>query len=190
MGILIFCCLLWTTFIAFQPRPQAMKGQKGEKFTWIILGVAFFQIALGALMSGAKAGLFFPTWPDMNGSFLPSVLLDAGHWKVDSFLDYDKNPFMPALIQFLHRNTAYVLTIMILWFSWKALKLDPNPQSKRLLWLLLGVLATQILLGIFTLINCIGSVPVTLGVSHQAVAVVLIGVVLKVCYKNSERSIA
>ncbi|MEI2765556.1 MAG: COX15/CtaA family protein [Dermatophilaceae bacterium] len=38
---------------------------------WLVL--AFLQIALGAMMSGTKAGLTYPTWPDMNGA------LPAGH---------------------------------------------------------------------------------------------------------------
>ena len=83
-----------------------------------MLGVAYFQIALGAMMSGAKAGLFYPTWPDMRGEYLPAVLLDPEHWQLSSFLEYDTNPFMPALIQFLHRNTAYILTVIVLWFAW------------------------------------------------------------------------
>ena len=188
MGVVIFTCLLWTTFIAFRPRPQGWEGEGRARSAWIIFGVAFFQIALGAMMSGTKAGLFFPTWPDMRGEYLPAVLLDGQHWVTESFLQYDTNPFMPALIQFLHRNTAYILTIMVLWFSWKAIKQPVSPQNKQVIWLLLGVLTVQVLLGIFTLINCVGKVPVDLGVFHQAGAVLLISVILWVCYKTSNRS--
>ena len=62
------------------------------------------------------------------------------------------------------------------------------PENKRLVWILLSVLSVQVLLGIFTLINCTGVVPVGLGVLHQAGAVVLIGVILWVCYKTAKRS--
>jgi cytochrome c oxidase assembly protein subunit 15 len=188
MGLIIFSCLLWTTFIAFRPRPQGWEGQGRSRNAWIIFGVAFFQIALGAMMSGTKAGLFFPTWPDMRGEYLPAVILDGQHWATESFLQYDTNPFMPALIQFLHRNTAYILTVMVLWFSWKTLSRPVSTQNKQVIWLLLGVLTVQVLLGIFTLINCVGKVPVDLGVLHQAGAVLLISVVLWVCYKSSNRS--
>lgn len=188
MGVVIFSCLLWTTFIAFRPRPTSFGLPGARRSAWFLFGVAFFQIALGAMMSGAKAGLFYPTWPDMRGEYLPAVLFDAGHWTANSFLQYDTNPFMPTLIQFFHRNTAYVLTIMVLWFSWKTLRSPVADQNKPLIWALLGVLTTQVLLGIFTLINCIGKVPVALGVFHQGGAVVLIGVILWVCYKNSARA--
>ena len=155
MGILIFTCLLWTTFIAFRPRPTRFNTPDGKKHAWLLFGVAFFQIALGAMMSGTKAGLFFPSWPDMQGAFAPAVLLDSGYWKADSFLEYDTNPFMPALIQFLHRNTAYLLTIIILWFSWKSFKHPISLENKRLIWVLLAVLSVQVLLGILTLIHCV-----------------------------------
>jgi cytochrome c oxidase assembly protein subunit 15 len=34
----------------------------------------FIQVFLGGIMSGMKAGLAYPTWPDMNGEFIPSAL--------------------------------------------------------------------------------------------------------------------
>jgi cytochrome c oxidase assembly protein subunit 15 len=188
MGVIIFCTLLWTAFIAFRPGPRVLGVPSGNKLSGIMLGIAFFQIALGAMMSGAKAGLFYPTWPDMRGEYLPALLLDPGHWQLSSFLEYDTNPFMPALIQFLHRNTAYILTIIVLWFSWKGLR-TPGASADRGFWsLLLGLLAVQITLGVVTLVNCIGSVPVDLGVYHQACAVLLIGVILWSFYRTSERA--
>lgn len=188
MGLVIFTCLLWTTFIAFQPRPQGFEMKGAKRYARIIFGVAFFQIALGAMMSGAKAGLFFPTWPDMRGEYLPALLFDSSHWELNSFLQYDTNPFMPALIQFCHRNTAYLLTVIVLWFSWKTFRRPMSSQNSRLIWLLLAVLSVQVLLGIITLINCIGAIPVDWGVLHQAGAVLLISVILLVVYKTSERA--
>ena len=118
---------------------------------------------------------------------MPAVLLDPGHWQLNSFLEYDTNPFMPALIQFLHRNTAYILTVIVLWFAWKGKK--EGMSADRGFWsLMLGLLALQVTLGIVTLINCVGSVPVDLGVYHQACAVLLIGVILWSFYRTTERA--
>ncbi len=189
MGLLIFSCLLWTTFIAFRPRPQGWQIPGANRSLWIILGIAFFQIALGAMMSGTKAGLFYPTWPDMLGKFMPDVLFDPAHWALESFLQYDSNPFMPTLIQFLHRNTAYILSAIVVWFSWLALRRDRLPQNRITVWVLLAMLFVQVLLGILTLINCVGKLPVTLGVLHQAGATLLLGVILWACYKSSSRAI-
>jgi cytochrome c oxidase assembly protein subunit 15 len=189
MALVIFGFLLWTTFIAYQPKPPVFSKVSLKRFGWWLTGVAFFQVALGAMMSGSKAGLFYPTWPDMKGEYLPSVLFDASHWSVDSFVHYDTNPFMPALIQFLHRNTAYLLTIMVLYFAWQMWKLSLTLVLRRGIVALVMILVVQVLLGIFTLINCKGIVPVNLGVLHQAGAVLLFGVLLFVNYQmaGSER---
>ncbi len=183
MALVIFGYLLWTIFIAYQPRPPFFAQPGLKRFGWAMVVVAFVQIALGALMSGSKAGLFYPTWPDMNGEYLPAVLLDAGHWTADSFVHYDTNPFMPALIQFLHRNTAYVLTFMVLYFAWRMWKTNLTPALRRGTGALVVALAIQVMLGIVTLINCKATVPVDLGVLHQAGAVVLFGVLLFVNYR-------
>jgi cytochrome c oxidase assembly protein subunit 15 len=187
MGLVIFSYLLWTTFIAYQPRPASYDNPRLKRFGWVMLGITFLQIALGAMMSGAKAGLFFPTWPDMNGTYLPGLLLDANNWVGDSFIHYDTNPFMPALIQFLHRNTAYILTVMVLYYAWKQAKVQISDTLRKANWVLVGTLFLQVLLGIFTLINCKSKVPVDLGVSHQACAVLLLACMLFVNYQMKNR---
>ena len=183
MALIIYSYLLWTTFMAYQPYPPVFHNPVLKRYARVMLLVTFLQIALGAMMSGTKAGLFYPTWPDMHGSFWPAVLSDSGHWAPASFIHYDTNPFMPALIQFLHRNTAYLLTIMMLYFIWRTNKRIGTPrirQGNRLLFL---VVLGQVLLGIFTLLNCLARVPVTLGVLHQAGAVLLLSAVLYMLYQ-------
>lgn len=184
MGLIIFSYLLWTIFIAYQPKPAGVGNSSWRRFAWGILLIAFFQIALGAMMSGAKAGLFYPTWPDMYGAFAPEVLLDRSHWTARSLVEYDTNPFMPALIQFLHRNVAYLLTGLVLYFFVKTRTFQSRVfQQGR--WAMLLMIIVQVLLGIFTLINCKAKVPVELGVLHQAGAVMLLGVILFVNYQLS-----
>lgn len=187
MALVIFGYLLWTIFIAYQPKPPVFSQITWRRLGWAMVAVAFVQIALGALMSGSKAGLFYPTWPDMNGEYFPSVVFNGSHWTADSFIHYDTNPFMPALIQFLHRNTAYVLTIMVLYFTWQMWKTNLTPALRRGTGALAVALGIQVLLGIVTLINCKATIPVDLGVLHQAGAVVLFGVLLFVNYQMSGR---
>lgn len=183
MALVIFAYLTWTWFLAAYPKLPEYFSNRFRRFAWLIFGVTFLQIAFGAIMSGSKAGLFFPTWPDMNGEYLPTVLLDMNHWTRESLIQYDTNPFMPALIQFLHRNTAYVLTIMVLYFVWQIFRENISTLMRRSGWLLLGAVGVQVLLGIFTVINCKARIPVDLGVAHQAGAVVLLSVVLWVCFQ-------
>ncbi len=185
MALVIFSYLLWTIFIAYNPKPQSdARSQAWSRFGWGLLGLVFFQVALGAMMSGSKAGLFYPTWPDMQGSYLPGVLLDGSQWTTQSFLEYDTNPFMPALIQFLHRNMAYLITGLIAYFFWQTRHIA-LPRFRQGRVALLGAVIFQVVLGIVTLINCKAKIPVDLGVAHQAGAVLLLGVTLYVNYQVS-----
>ena len=185
MALIIFGYLLWTLFIVYEPQVAGIPGRRFlSRHIWWAIAVAFLQIALGAMMSGSKAGLFYPTWPDMRGEYLPAILLDGSAWQQENFLNYDTNPFMPALMQFLHRNTAYVLTIMVLYFVWRT-RFIAQPALRNGNIALTGLLLIQVLLGIFTLVNCQSKVPVDLGVLHQAGAVLLFSALLYVAYRLS-----
>jgi cytochrome c oxidase assembly protein subunit 15 len=190
MALIIFSYLLWTTFIAYQPKPERYLNKRYRQFGAGLLLLTFVQLALGAMMSGTKAGLFFPTWPDIGGAFIPGVLVDASNWQAVRFIEYDTNPFMPALVQFLHRNTAYLLSVLILCFVYGVHRQAVSPLFRRSNWVMVGVLFTQVLLGIITLLNCKAKVPVDLGVAHQAVAVLLLGMVLFVNYQMSNNTLS
>lgn len=190
MALVIFSYLLWTAFTVYQALPVASEApRRFRRFAWGLVGLTFVQLALGAMMSGTKAGLFYPTWPGMQGGFLPAVLLDGNNWRIAHFLDYDTHPFMPALVQFLHRNTAYLLSGLLVYFLWSIRKAWPNPILHKASVATGVVLATQVTLGILTLVNCQGQIPVTLGVLHQACAVALLGVLLFVTYQFSQKSL-
>lgn len=183
IALSVFAYLLWVTFRVWQPAPQSYPQGMWKKWSWGITILACWQIILGGIMSGMKAGLVFPTWPDMHGAFIPPEVLSYSQWNVENFTQYDTNTFMPALIQVLHRNTAYVLAIIILCYVFSMLKRNIPHALRTGLYMLITVLITQITLGILTLINCIGTVPVGLGVFHQGVAIVLLGNLLFINYQ-------
>lgn len=183
LAFILYSYLLWTTFKAWQPNvprfPQPMLKTLAK---WVTF-VTAIQIVLGGIMSGSRAGLWFPSWPDMKGKFIPDVLLDSSMWTVENFVNYDATLFLPALIQFIHRGTAYILTIMVLYFVWKLIKGQYTRYINTGAILLISMLIIQILLGIFTVIFCIGTIPVALGVLHQAGAIVLLSIVLFLDYQ-------
>lgn len=189
LALILFSYLLWTTYRVIFPKKRVIHNKLLKSGSRLIIVILAIQIILGGIMSGMKAGLFYPTWPDMHGVYLPAVLSDSAEWNVENFVHYDSGPFMAALIQFLHRNTAYLLTIIVLWFSYKALKLRENPFFKTTIYLLVSMLIIQVLLGIFTLINCVGNVPVGLGVMHQAGALLLLTIVLLVRFQIEPKSV-
>ncbi|MEZ5040937.1 MAG: COX15/CtaA family protein [Saprospiraceae bacterium] len=178
LAFILYSYLLWTIFTVVSPASKVINNKMLKTGAYWILSFLSLQIILGGIVSGMKAGLFYPTWPDMNGEWFPAILFDSAQWHVGNFVQYDAGPFMAALIQVLHRSTAYVLTIMILAYFFKAIRLPTSAQFKLGLYLLVSMLIIQLLLGIFTLINALGTIPVGLGVMHQAGALVLLSIIL------------
>ncbi len=178
LAVLLFGYLLWTTFIAFEPIPRVQTNKMLITLGKVFTTLTVFQIFLGGIMSGMKAGLFYPTWPDMNGMFIPPEVFDISQYNVENVVEYDKHAFMPAMIQTLHRLTAYSLVIIGLWMFSKSYK-QSYPQVFRINnIMLITMLGIQVLLGIFTLINCKGSIPVGLGSMHQGGGILLLSVAL------------
>ena len=130
--------------------------------------LVFIQILFGALMSGMKAGLFFPTWPTLNNEWIPAILFNLDNWNLSTFKNYDESLFVPALVQFIHRGLAYFIFIVFAVIIWRY-------RNSRTLWIGFMILLLQVILGIWTLVNCVGQIPLTLGVVHQVVGILLFG---------------
>lgn len=182
IALAVYGTLFWTLLTTFTHYPQVIHSNLLKKWgLWIaiLLGV---QIVLGGIMSGMKAGLFYPSWPQMNGEWIPSVVLHAREWNSLNFIHYDRGPFMAALIQLMHRSLAYLLTITVLWYFYKAMTNAPQGPFRRALPLLPAMILIQVLLGVFTLLYSKGTIPVGLGVFHQAGALVLLSILLFLNY--------
>ena len=179
--------LLWTTFKVIQPSPKVIHNLMLKRLIVGFLVVLAVQIFFGGLMSGMKAGLQYPTWPDMNGKVIPDVVLDGGNWNVDNLVNYDSHGFTPAIVQVLHRGSAYLLILLGFWFFIKTKKEKINGIFSNANMVLITMLVIQILLGIWTVVNCKGSIPVGLGVAHQACALILLGTTLFVYYQLNEK---
>src|SRR5688500_14179843 len=59
---------------------NAVSNRGLKNFTWLIVGILFIQLVFGALMAGYKAAPAAPTWPDINGSYVPEHLKKPGGW--------------------------------------------------------------------------------------------------------------
>lgn len=118
-----------------------------RRWTVAILCVLFFQLLYGALMAGHKAANAAPTWPTINGDWVPPGLLD--HRSLFEALAGNK-----IAVQFIHRTLAYCLLMMVLAWTGKAARLPAVPDFFRpLRWLPVLLIGTQILLGIGSLLT-------------------------------------
>jgi cytochrome c oxidase assembly protein subunit 15 len=109
----------------------------------------------------------------MNNEWIPSIITNGSHWNVDNFLLYDKSGFVLALVQFIHRNLAYLIFLFTVLLVAYLIRVH---KGKRL-WIalvLLGIIVVQITLGILTLLGSYGSIPVMYGALHQGVGILFL----------------
>lgn len=188
VAFILYAYLLWTTLYASKPNMEVINNRVLKSGGIILTIVLCIQIFLGGVMSGMKAGLFYPTWPDMNNSLIPNILLNMEEWTVDNLVNYDTNSLMPALIQFSHRTVAYLLCFIVLAYFFKVKNQQVTSTFKLSVNMLVGMLVIQVFLGIMTVINCVGKIPLTYGVLHQAAALLLISVVVLVNFQLFKKS--
>ena len=159
LAVLTLSAMVWT--IA-NTRLTVDTGSSCRNLVNLLLVLTFLQLIVAGMMSGMRAGLYYPTWPDMNGAFIPEVLLDADNWTWHNLTNYDSYLFAPALIQFLHRILAYVLLIVTYYLFFNFRK---TPEKIEKTWLIRSfvLINLQVLLGIATLLYIRGaSIPVFL----------------------------
>jgi len=163
LACVILGALVWTA-LDLLPRPARAGGRSaGEsaarRGAALLLGLVFAQILAGALVAGLDAGLTYNTWPLMDGAVVPDGLLAMSPWHLNFFEN-------PLTVQFDHRLIAYILLAAALVH---ALQVRGEQARRRALWIA-GLVAAQIALGVATLL---ASVPIPLGLAHQAMAMVV-----------------
>ena len=110
----------------------------------IFLFFIYCQIIIGAFVSGMDAGQIYNTWPLMGNSYFPDDNEMINILKLSAFSD-------PSLVQFIHRNLAYVILIFYIFIL-----IDIYRKKLRNLYPAINLvglfLIVQIFLGILTLI--------------------------------------
>ncbi len=179
----LFTYLVYMTLSVYRPNYSMDIGHRSMvNLAYAILVILFLQIFLGGIVSGMKAGLAYPTWPDMNGEIIPSALFTEKATSV-GFVNYNAQDFWGrTFIQFAHRFTAYALVALVAVFFFKTRNITTDKYFKLGLNLFPVVVLLQAVIGIFTVLNCVGKIPVFYGVLHQAGAMLLIAVTVFVIF--------
>ncbi|MCW3124996.1 MAG: hypothetical protein JWO03_654 [Bacteroidetes bacterium] len=174
-ALIIFANLVWLTLYVMRDRKEyGIYAPRQKRLAVAVMILLFVQLFLGGILSGMKAGLAYPSWPTMNGQWIPSALstLPARSWGI---LYYDPSAYWEqTLIQFLHRCTAYLLIIFIVYFFFQLRKLSPDKVFNTGVKLFPFAVLLQAAIGIITVLHCVGKVPVLWGVLHQAGAMILL----------------
>lgn len=178
LAILILGLLLWA---ALSLEPGADEPGVARTTTWagwLIAGLVFVQIVLGALVAGLRAGLAYNTWPLMEGRLVPPGL--------DAMQPWYLNLFENALtVQFNHRMAAYALLAVVLWQALRLASQAPGTRAALSALVLAAAVVAQAVLGICTLVM---QVPIGLALAHQAGAAAVFSVAVWHLYAGRERS--
>lgn len=141
----------------------------------ILITFIYFQIILGAFVSGLDAGLIYQTWPKMGYTYFPN---DVFIEKFNNFFNFRNQ----SLIQFYHRNLAYLITVYVLFISFNIYK-KKITRLYRPIKLILFTLIFQIILGIFTLLSGLN---IYLASAHQISSVVFVFTAINLYYYHAK----
>jgi len=142
----------------------------------IFLFTIFLQIIIGAFVSGMDAGKIYNTWPLMGNNYFPDDNSFFNLFNLSALSD-------PSLVQFLHRNLAYVILLIfftILYFvlNYKLLKFY------SIIKILGTVLIIQIILGILTILN---GAQMLIASMHQISSIALISFSIYFLFLNTKK---
>ena len=139
----------------------------------IFLFLIFLQIAIGGFVSGMDAGKIYNSWPLMGFSYFPDDNSIINLFKLEAFND-------PSLVQFMHRNLAYLIFIfylLILFIVYKNNLLNLFKVVK-----IIGlIIIVQIILGILTLLS---GAQLLVSSMHQISSIFLISSSVYLLYLN------
>ena len=111
---------------------------------FIFLILIYLQIIIGAFVSGMDAGKIYNSWPLMGSTYFPNDNYIIDLLKLSAFSD-------PSLVQFIHRNLAYLIVIFYCLIFYKIYK-NKLHELYRSINLLGYFVILQIVLGILTIL--------------------------------------
>ena len=144
---------------------------------FLFLILVFAQIVIGAFVSGMDAGKIYNSWPLMGNTYFPNDNSFRELFKLSAFSD-------PSLVQFMHRNLAYFITIFYLFIFYKIYK-NRVYNLYRSINILGFFIALQIILGIFTVLY---GAQIYIAAMHQLSSVFLVSSSLYFLYINTKIS--
>ena len=142
-------------------------------FFFLIL--IFLQIIFGAFVSGMDAGKIYNSWPLMGNTYFPDDNSLNNLFKLSSLSE-------PSLVQFIHRNLAYIIGIFYLYIFYKIYKNKFHDLYKSVN--ILGFfIVLQIILGIFTILY---GAQIYISSMHQLSSIFLVSSCVYFFYLNTK----
>jgi len=173
LAFIILSLIFWT-YLNY--KQVALPNKKIKNFLLIgFVILLFIQLVVGAFVSGLDAGKIYNTWPFMEINYFPDDNKISDLFSLASFNE-------PSLVQFIHRNLAYLILIFYLYIFIKIYRNKLTEYFKTINTI--GVLLFfQILLGIFTLLS---GAEIFISSLHQVNSIFLISSSVYFLYINTK----
>jgi cytochrome c oxidase assembly protein subunit 15 len=190
LALVLLVYTFWFALKLLVPQRSTIVHGGLKKFALLVLFLLVIQLTYGAFMAGLKAATAAPTWPDINGTYLPPLTQYQGT-EMPVFSALINNP---VTIHFIHRNLAYLITVLILgWTVW-ALREQRSRFFNKVKWWPALLVVLQVFLGIMAVLKSYRAIPQGWGPFewsaqlHQVVAILLllslVGVLYALRYRN------
>ena len=142
------------------------------------VSLIFLQIIIGAFVSGMDAGQIYNSWPLMGNNYFPNDNDISNLFKLNAFND-------PSLVQFIHRNLAYLIFLIYLIIFSKVYLNNLNILKSPIN--VIGVfLILQIVLGILTILN---GAQIYIASMHQITSIFLVSSCIYLLFINRKTSL-
>jgi len=145
------------------------------KFFLLLL---FFQLIIGAFVSGMDAGKIYNTWPLMGSSYFPDDSQFIEFLNVNLFDN-------PSVVQFIHRNLAYLILGIYIYILFFVIK-DCNEVFRKPVFIIGISLFLQVVLGVLTLLS---GVKIFYASLHQINSILIILSTLYFLYLSNYRKV-
>ena len=173
-AFIIFILLKWN-YLKYKYNNSTVRKIPLPMFLPVFFSILILlQISIGALVSGLDAGKIYQTWPLMNYKYFPD---DSNFSDLLNLKSFET----PSIVQFFHRNIAYVILLFFLFISIFVFKNDTYIHLRKTLYFTFLVLIFQIILGVLTVLS---GAEMVLASLHQLGSIILISCSVFLVYNN------
>lgn len=189
LGGFLTLSLLWLLYLRLGWRPQSAGNEMAQTLArlrpWALAGIVLLvaQIALGGWVSSNYAALACPDFPTCQGRWWPeadflhgfNVLQEVGPNYLGGLM-YSEGRIA---VHLTHRLGAVLVALVLGVLAWRLWRTPPSWHLAPLGITLAAVLLLQLMLGIA---NVVFSLPLVVATAHNAVAAVLLLVMVTINY--------
>lgn len=162
LALVLLVALVWNALTVLRPTPAPGATPMLRRVTWALVAALAVQLTWGAFMAGLKAALMAPTWPTINGQWVPDAVWSSVPWDD------------PLSVHFIHRTLG--VTLLCAFTAWLV-------GARKVLGLervaVVVLAAAQVTLGVLVLLyGPVGDFLLWLGLAHQLVGTALLAALM------------